>query len=333
MNAVPDRLIETLAQARRIILAGHVSPDVDALGAMLALARAVPTREVAVSLGGKPVQGRLAFMLELGECRLAETGDVGRAEVVVVVDTANTRRIGIEGGWDTIADKFVVNIDHHITNEDFGRLNWVAGDTASTSEMVYQLIRSAGWPIDPKTATLLLAGIHSDTCGFTLPTVTPETFETAASLLRAGADLVRIGAQLFRSQSLHEFKLIRAVYRNTRLACDGHVAYSTLTLAEIRDAGCTPADIDEQVSIPRSLSGVRMGILLSEIEPGIVRVNLRGEDGTPVLPVAEALGGGGHAFAAGARLRGAMDEVLERVLSAAAACLASDTGAPIEASR
>jgi len=314
VNGVPDKVIEALTHVRPTVLAGHVGPDVDALGAMLGLARVLPARDVTASTGDQPIQARLNFMLELGECRIAEAGDVARAETVVVVDTANTKRIAIEGGWEAIADKYVVNIDHHITNEDFGQVNWVVDHAGSTCEMVYRLIRAAGWPLDPKTATLLLAGIHSDTCGFTLPTVGPETFEAAAELRRAGADLDRIGAQLFRSQSLHEFQLVRTVYQNTRLACRGLVAYSTLTLEEIRTAGCTPADIDEQVSIPRSLSGVRMGILLSEIEPGLVRVNLRGEDGTPVLPLAVALGGGGHTFAAGARIHGSMEHALQRVL-------------------
>jgi bifunctional oligoribonuclease and PAP phosphatase NrnA len=321
VNPVPGLLIEKLSETSRVVLAGHINPDVDALGAMLGLARALPAREVTFSTGGQSVQNRLAFMLELGECRPAQSDDIARAETVVVVDTANVRRVGIEGGWGAISDKCVINIDHHITNEDFGQVNWVVGHRASTSEMVYELIRTAGWSIDSKTATLLLAGIHSDTCGFTLPTVAAETFETAASLLRAGANLPRIGEQLFRSQSQHEFDLIRAVYRNTRLACDGLVAYSTLSLAEIRAAGCTPADIDDQVSIPRSLSGVRMAILLSEIEPGVIRINLRGEDMTPVLPVAASLGGGGHTYAAGVRVRGSMNDALQRILTTATDCL------------
>ena len=321
--SVPRPLIEKLAEARRVVLAAHVNPDVDALGAMLGLARAMPAIEVTFSAGGQSVQNRLAFMVELGECRPAQADDIARAEAVVVVDTANIRRIGIEGGWDAIADKCVINIDHHITNEDFGEFNWVAGHRASTSEMIDELIRVAGWPLDPKTATLLLAGIHSDTCGFTLPTVAAETFETAASLRRAGANLPQIGEQLFRSQSLHEFELIRAVYRNTRLACDGLVAYSTLSLAEIHAAGCSPADIDDQVSIPRSLSGVRMAILLSEVELGVIRINLRGEDMTPVLPVATSLGGGGHTYAAGVRMRASMSDALQRILAEAATCLGS----------
>lgn len=296
------------------MVAGHVNPDVDALGSMLALARAMPADDAAVILADRPVSAKLKFMLDLAGCPVADAGQLARCDVVIVLDTASIERTYVPGGWKAIADKLVVNIDHHISNTDFGHINWVVDNASSTSELIYRLISAAGWPLDNKTASLLFAGIYTDTCGFSLPSAAAETFETAAALVRAGADLEKIGAQLWRSRAPHEFELVRVVYHNTRLAGDGHIAYSTLTLDEIHAAKCTPADIDEHVSIPRSLSGIRIAILLSEMEPGLVRINLRGEDGTPVLSLAESLGGGGHTCAAGARVRGTMDEVRERVL-------------------
>jgi nanoRNase/pAp phosphatase (c-di-AMP/oligoRNAs hydrolase) len=53
----------------------------------------------------------------------------------------------------------------------------------------------------------------------------------------------------------------------------------------------------------------------------VVRVNLRGEDGTEVLSLAEALGGGGHTFSAGARVRGPLDDVTDRVIGQAVTAL------------
>jgi bifunctional oligoribonuclease and PAP phosphatase NrnA len=119
---------------------------------------------------------------------------------------------------------------------------------------------------------------------------------------------------LCRSQEQHEFDLIRLVYHNTRLASAGRIAYSTLTYDEIKTTGCTPEDIDDQVSIPRSLSRIQIAMLFSEAERGVVRINFRGEGGKAVLPLAERLGGGGHTYSAGARIRGTMDAVVERVL-------------------
>ena len=324
---VPAELIEALVSAKQPVVVGHVNPDVDALGAMLALARAMPASEAAIALPDELNTQKLQFLLELdGGVPVADAARIATADVVVVVDTANPARINVEGKEDALTGKVVVNIDHHITNTDFGQINWVVDNASSTCELVYRLIVAAGWPLEAATASVLYAGLLADTAGFSLPTVTGDTFDAAAGLARAGADIDRVGAKLYRSQAPHEFDLLRTVYHNTQLAADGRIAYSTLTHEEIVAADCTPQDIDDQVSIPRSLSGIRMAILFSEGEPGVIRINLRGEDGTPVLPLAEALGGGGHTYSAGVRMRGTIDSVVRRLLDASTSLLRDTTG-------
>lgn len=316
--SVPRKLIDTLAAARLPVIAGHVTPDLDSLGAMLALARSLPSSEAAVVLPVPLESQRLLFLMELSNgVPIADPERVGRADVVVIVDTASTKRVNVAGHWEAIADKLIVNIDHHTTNPDFGSVNWVEDNASSTCELVWRLIRTAGWRLDPVTAGLLYAGIYSDTAGFSLPSTTADCLDAAADLVRSGADVDRIGCRIARSQERHEFDLIRKVYHNTHVVAEGRIAYSTLTHEEITSCGCSPQDIDDQVSIPRSLSGIRMALLFSEGEKGVIRINLRGEPGTPVLPLAEKLGGGGHAYSAGVRIRGAMADVVSRVLSEA----------------
>jgi phosphoesterase RecJ-like protein len=315
----PRELIDALAALKQPVIAGHINPDVDAMGAMLALARALPCKG-AIALPKSHVSKKVAFLRQLAaEIPVAHDGQLKSCDAIVVLDTATTSRINIAGGWEAIADKYIVSIDHHVTNADYGVVNWVVDNASSTSEMVFHLLRTAGWPLDSVSASLLYAGLYADTAGFSLPSATPQTFEAAAALVRLGADIERVGALLCRSHHPSEFELLRVVYRNTRLIENGRIAYSTLTYDEITRSGCTPEDIDDQVSIPRSLSGIRIAILFSEIEPGVVRINLRGENGLPVLPIAQRLGGGGHAYSAGVRMRGKFDEVVARVLGEAAA--------------
>lgn len=322
----PCELIEALNRLKRPLIAGHINPDVDAMGSMLALARALPAEAAAIDLPRGHVGKKVAFLRELAaDVAVADSGFRSAADACIILDTATTSRVNVTGGWGSIAGKFIINIDHHITNEDYGRINWVVDDASSTSEMVFQLIRAAGWPIDAATASLLYAGLYADTAGFSLPSATPQAFEAAAALVRLGADIERVGTYLCRSHHVNEFELLRRVYHNTRLVENGTISYSTLTYEEITAAGCTPADIDDQVSIPRSLSGIRIAMLFSEIEAGVIRINLRGENGTPVLPIAQKLGGGGHQFSAGVRVRGPMESTVERVLGEAAAYLAASS--------
>jgi len=166
----------------------------------------------------------------------------------------------------------------------------------------------------PLVASLLYAGIHSDTVGFSLSTTTASALHTAAELVNAGARVAEIGERLTRSQSQSEFALNRIIHDNTRIVADGRIAYSTADHNEITTAGCTQADIDDQVAIPRSVRGIRLAILFTEGRPGRTRLNLRGEGGLNVLDLAARFGGGGHAEAAGAILDADIEHALQRVL-------------------
>jgi phosphoesterase RecJ-like protein len=325
----PPELIDQLNRLQRPVIAGHINPDVDALSAMLALARLLPCRgAITLPRTHLHLNKKAGFALELtGDVPLASDEYIAQADAIVVLDAATTGRINVPGKWESIADRNVINIDHHITNTDYGRMNWVVGDASSTSEMIFHLAQAAGWIIDSTTACLLYAGLYADTGAFSLPNTTPQAFDVAASLVRMGADVERVGNRLLRNHHQSEFDLLRVVYHNTRLVHSGLIAYSTLSHEEITRVGCTQEDIDDQVSIPRSLSGVRVAVLFSEIEPGLVRVNLRGENGTPVLSIATALGGGGHQFSAGVRVRGPFESVIQRVLGQAMEYLEANTGA------
>jgi phosphoesterase RecJ-like protein len=167
-------------------------------------------------------------------------------------------------------------------------------------------------------ASLLYCGIHGDTAGFSLPNTSADCLSLAARLVQAGADVTHIGEQLCRSQARPDFELLRRVYDHTTVVADGHIAYSYLSHGDIVESQCSAEDIDDQVSIPRALAGVRIAILFSEGEPGVVRVNLRGEGRTSVIEIAQAFGGGGHTQSAGIRVRNKpLQQVIQDVIAVA----------------
>lgn len=314
----PPELISTLERMRRVVLVGHVTPDADCLGSMAALARSWPTNgngRAVISLPDARVSSRLRFLLELAEPELAGADDFRGADGFVVTDTAQPSRCNIDhvikADWPN--GKPVVNIDHHASNTRFGNANWVA-PAASACEMTFKILVTMDRKIDNVTASLLYAGMMTDTAGFSLSTTTPDTLRTASQLLSLGADAGLLGERLARSLSADEFNLLRLIYDNTRLTDDHRIAYSTADFEQIRAAGCDANDIDDQVAVPRSLRGVQIAMLLTEGRRGKVRINIRGENGTPVLDLARQLGGGGHHYAAGAIVKGTIDSAVELVL-------------------
>lgn len=324
---VPAEVISTVERLRAPIVVAHVVPDADALGSMFAVAAAFAdaSRHPRVALPDGSLSQRLAFLADLTHPIVAADEHFASADGFIVVDTAKKDRcnVGAERKQsDWTAGRPVVNIDHHITNTLFGTVNWVM-EAGSASEMVYHLLRAADRPINAEVASLLYAGIQTDSIGFSLPGTEPSALRAAADLVECGADVGFLGERLWRSQRKGEFELLRVVYANTRTAAGGRIAFSSASFDEIHGAGCTAADIDDQINVPRSLDGVQLAMLFTEGRRGRTRINFRGSGDVTVVDLAGQFGGGGHSQAAGAVLDTPLSEAIARVLPAAERHLAA----------
>jgi len=322
---------QALAKAKHVLLAGHVTPDADCLGAMCGAGVAIRdnlAHRVSLELPEGSWPEGLAFILEWAGLERASAADRASCDTVVVLDTAKASRCNAERDWAFLDnDKYtVLNIDHHAPNPGYGDLNWIVGDASSTCELVYRLIDASGWSMSAACASVLYTGILGDTAGFTLPNTTSRAFRAAAALADAGADVGQIGELMLRSQRQSDFDLLRIIYDNTRVVADGRIAYSTADYQEITGCGCTAADIDDQVLVPRSLGGIQLALLFTEGVQGKIRMNFRGESGIPALPLAQKVGGGGHTFAAGAILDGTIDQIVKRVIDEATRYLDDGAG-------
>ena len=289
---------------RAPIMVCHVTPDADALGSMLAMAMAWAADDCRpkVSVPEGSLSQRLEFMVSWSKPVVATRADFATADGFVVLDTAKASRCNVDAAFA------------HCWAELFGDVNWVVDRAGSSCELVYYLLLAAGRPVDPIGASLLYAGIQTDTLGFSLPTTSASTLRAAAGLVDAGADVGALGERIYRSQSDSEFALLRIVYDNTRVFADGQLAYSTASYDEIRSTGCAAVDIDDQINVPRSLDGVRLAMLFTEGRKGRTRINFRSEGEVTVLDLAAEFGGGGHRQAAGAILDCGVEEAVDRVL-------------------
>lgn len=316
---VPPEVLAALRAARQPALIGHVTPDADALASLGALWLALP------ELGARPhlvlpegtVGRQLGYLVRYAGLAAAHARDMAACDLIVALDTAREKRLNATDHLTLLTRIPVLNIDHHATNPGFGRWNWIVPTASSTSELVHALLRALGCRITPTIATLLYAGLHTDTQGFSLSNTSAEALRVGHELALAGANVVEVCERMHRSLSRGEFELIGVVYRNTHVSADGRLAWSSVSHAELAATGCSASDIDAQVEVPRSIEGIYVAILFSEGEPGKVRLNFRGERGTSVLALAEQFGGGGHHGAAGARLKGTLEEAQARVLPAA----------------
>jgi phosphoesterase RecJ-like protein len=323
-RAVPVELCAAIRGASRIALIGHVTPDADCVAAIGALWLALPElgKTPCAVLPEGTVSRRMSYLVQHAGLRAANDEELRGCDLAIVLDTAKERRVNVPGKLEALPGVPVLNIDHHASNPGFGRWNWVVGDASSTSELVYDLLRALGCQVTPTIATLLYAGIHTDTQGFSLSNTTADSLRVGHELAQAGAAIQDVCEQMHRSQSRAEFALLKIIYANTQVSADGRLAWCWASYDEISETGCNAATIDDQVEVPRSVENISIAILFTEGDPGMGRMNFRGERGLSVLELSQQFGGGGHHTSAGARVEGKLPEVVQRVVAAAEEYLA-----------
>ncbi len=315
---VPDEVLAVFRAPRaRALMLGHVHPDADVLGTLLALGLAFQDRGWTVALGGPhPPPAVLGFLPGAGGyTRLARVDPP--LDVVVSADCPNPGRT--EGLLEQAraAGARVVNIDHHPDNRRYGDVNWIEPSAAATGEMAYALLQALGARITPAIATNLYTAILTDTGSFRYSNVTADTFRVAGALVEAGAEPAAVAGRLYEQRSAAALRWLGESLARIEVSPDGRVAWLVLPAGAVPEAFVEAEDL---VNYPRSVASVRVACLIRERDGG-VKVSLRGKGDVDVSRIAARFGGGGHPNAAGCTLPGPLASATREVLEAVRAAL------------
>jgi phosphoesterase RecJ-like protein len=315
MQASTKMVIDAINQAQSILIAGHISPDGDALGSMLALAQALKSmgkpRVEVICPDGLPQIYR--FLPGSEEILLAPTSD--SFDLGIALDCDGESRLGASAPHIFSAKK-VIDIDHHGGLDLFGDITWVDSTAAATGELVFELITEMGVPINEPIAVCLLTAQMVDTGSFRYANTTSRTFAIASKLMEAGARPVQIAARLYEEKAYSAAKLhgiaLSRIHRNT----DGSVIWAYLLQSDFIEAGATEDETEGIINQLRSIRGGKIAVLFKETTENSVKISLRSRNGTDVSEVARQFGGGGHKLASGCTVVGSIGEVQQKVLAA-----------------
>ena len=315
---IPADVLSVLAKARgRALMLGHVHPDADVLGTLLAIDEILSARGFAVTAGGPhPAPDVLSFLPGVERYRTLSAVE-GPLDVVVLTDCPNPARTEglIEQARATGAT--IVNIDHHHDNRRYGDVNWIEPTAAATGEMVYHLAVALGARLTPALATNLFTAIHTDTGSFRYSNTTEETFRIAAALVAAGAQPALVSGHLYERRQADSLRWLGESLRRIEVSPDGRIAWLALPEGAVPESF---VEAEELVNYPRSIDSVRVACFLRQLGDR-VKVSLRGKGDVDVSRIAAGFGGGGHPNAAGCTLAGALPEVTGVVLAAVRAGL------------
>ncbi len=295
-----------------ILILTHENPDGDALGSALALYLFLKKQGKNVFVGCKDrIPHFLDFLPHSDEVISLPDGNF--YDIGIIVDSAGFYRAGVDV---KVARR--IRIDHHVGGEFYGRYDYIDPKASATASLVYELI--ASWDeslIDGEIATCIYTGLATDTGFFRYSNTTEYTFELAKKLVHYGADPNYVYRMFSERESINKMKLISKVLETLTLYEDGMVAGVTIYDRFFKETGTDYSDSEGLVNYPRSIEGVEVAFaLIEKPEEGVWKVSLRSKENVDVSKIAERLGGGGHKYASGAKIRaGSYEEALEKLLT------------------
>lgn len=284
-----------LQKQDKIIILTHCNPDGDTLGSAFALLRALLEcgKTVCVACNDE-IPAKYSYMWD-GVESVQFTPDC-----VVAVDIADEKLLG-EQLLDVYGGKIDLCIDHHLSNTEYAGALYLR-ECGATCEMIYEVLCALQTEITPAIADCLYTGISTDTGCFRYTNVTPETYEIAAKLMRAGANCGEINRVMFETKTSTYLALEALALKTLEMHFDGRCAVMTITQEMFRISGSNESECDGIASLPRKIEGVSVGVTLRERKDGTFKVSLRTYAPIDASKICKMLGGGGHARAAGCEL-------------------------------
>lgn len=296
-------------QAERIAIAAHVRPDGDAIGSLLGLGLALQglgKQVQMVMVDGIPP----SFHHLYGHEQIRRKVD-GPVDLRISVDSSDYDRLGGAFGSEPVD----INIDHHITNLQYARLNLVEPKTVATAEVIAKfLVSEWGLPMTVRVAEALVTGIVTDTIGFRTSNVTSESLRVTAWLMEQGANLHELYSRGLVDRTFSEARYWGAGLN--RLQQENGLIWTVLTMDDRKAIGYNRNDDAELNTVLSSIQEANISVLFIEQKDNQVKVSWRARPGIDVSRVALSFGGGGHPAASGADISGSLEEVLPKVLEA-----------------
>ena len=285
----------------------HRRPDGDTVGGSAALCLGLrQLGKTAHVLANKEVTPRFAWLHEGLTKPRAEEGDT-----VVSVDVASPEMLPMD--FRPLLGRIALRIDHHSSATSFTEQELVDGDSASCSEVVWDVLELMGVKADRALAEAVYVGVSTDTGCFRFSNTTAHTFSVAALCTRAGARIYELNQELFETNTLERLKMQAWIVEHLELLRGGEMAICAIPRAVEKAIGVTEDDMDNISNFPRTGAGVRMAATLRETEDGETKLSVRAVPCCDATAVTVRFGGGGHKGAAGATMKLPLHEAAKAV--------------------
>jgi len=312
---VKSEIVEAIEKYNKYLIVSHVNPEGDSLGSQFALKALLDKLGKKSLIANESEPAQLYDFLDIRDEIIADITRKIDYEAIIALDCPVIKRVGrIKKFFKK--DKVLINIDHHISNSNFGDINWVEPYTSSCGEMVYELYKAFNVPIDYKSALLLYVAIITDTGSFAYENTSSRTHAIAAELIDRGLKPNLIYQKLYENRTAAELKLLKDALSTIKLAKDKKIAYMYVTKSMLERYGLDLDVTEGFVNYARSINGAKVAIIFLQNPQDKKRIGIsfRSKGDADVDKLASLFGGGGHKNASGCIVNGELKDVIKKVV-------------------
>ena len=314
MNSLRE-IAEVIHRARRFFLCGHINPDGDSIGSVLALGLVLEIMGKEVIMASpNPIPENLIFLPGVNRIT-TDFGQLSAIDTFIMLDCSEPDRLGSEVAQLAKTAREIIVLDHHPVVDCAADYYYIDEHAAATGEIVFDLLELMNISFVQEIAVCLYTAIITDTGSFQYRNTTADTHRRIARLLTAGIDVSRVCISLYGERPLTHLRVVGAALNNLKLAVDGQLAWISMTREMLSEINASDEDCDSLINYPRMIKGVEVALFFQEIEPQLFKIGFRSKGRVDVNKIASAFGGGGHVLASGCRFSGKLPEVENAVLA------------------
>lgn len=322
-------MFEEFEKAKKIIdgsnsiyMVAHINPDGDAIGSTCALYFALKS----IGKDAHVICPSYSQVFEFlpGASEMVPSVKEDTYDLLICLDASDNGRLAITEE-DYNKAKKIIMLDHHQKSHPYGDVQYINDELSSTCEIVYNFIKYLNIPFDKNSASLLYAGMMTDTGSFNYSNTSSATHRAIAELLDIGANSVYICKKLNDTMKEAKLKLIAKTIDNMEVFYDGKMRYSYVDYETISGLGIHDEDAEGMTNYLRMVEGTEVAVYVRGKSDGSLKVSMRSGGNVDISKIAIGFGGGGHPRAAGYTMKEDIETEKKKLIDVVGVMLSDDT--------
>ena len=303
-------LSDILKDVKSVGITGHIRPDGDCTGSVLALYNYIVENmpETDVDLYLEQPGSEFYYLKNID--KIKNTPEDKKYDVFFVLDCSSLDRIEPFISCFNNASKTVC-IDHHVSNTGFTDLSKIEPQASSACEVLYGTMDAD--KISRNVAECIYTGIIHDTGVFKYSCTSKKTMEIAGEMMEKGIDYSDIIDNTFYKKTYVQNQILGRALLESVLFYDGKCIFTTVTMDEMEFYGVTGRELGGIVEQLRLTDAVEVAIFLYQTGEEEYKVSLRSKKKIDVAAIATQFGGGGHVRAAGYTAKGSVYQIINSI--------------------